>query len=44
MDSYEAFYTEYCEFLKEYKENPTEPTLVEKYSSILVKTDIVNIG
>lgn len=42
MDSYEAFYTEYCEFLKEYKENPTEPTLVEKYSSMLVKTNEMN--
>ena len=42
MDSYEAFYTEYCEFLKEYKENPTEPTLAEKYSSMLVKTNEMN--
>ena len=37
MDSYETFYTEYCEFLKEYGENPTDLTLLAKYTDMLTK-------
>ena len=42
MDSYEAFYTEYCEFMKEYSENPTDLTLLAKYSDMLVKAEEMN--
>ncbi len=39
MDSYEAFYTEYCEFMKEYSENPTD---FAKYADMLVKAEEMN--
>lgn len=39
MDSYEAFYTEYCEFMKEYSENPTDLTFLAKYADMLVKAE-----
>ena len=42
MDSYEAFYTEYCEFMKEYSENPTDLTLLTKYSDMLIKVEEMN--
>ena len=42
MDSYEAFYTEYCEFMKEYNENPTDLTLLAKYADMLVKAEEMN--
>ena len=42
MDSYEAFYTEYCEFMKEYSENPTDLTSLAKYSDMLVKAEEMN--
>ena len=42
MDSYEAFYTEYCEFMKEYSENPTDLTLLAKYADMLVKAEEMN--
>ena len=42
MDSYEAFYTEYCEFMKEYSENPTDLTLIAKYSDMLVEAEKMN--
>lgn len=42
MDSYEAFYTEYCEFMKEYSENPTNLTLLAKYVDMLVKAEEMN--
>lgn len=38
MDSYEAFYDEYCEFMKEYSKNPTDMTLLKKYTDFLTKT------
>lgn len=38
MDSYEAFYDEYCEFLEEYSKNPTDVTLLKKYMDFLSKT------
>ena len=42
MDSYEAFYTEYCKFMKEYSENPTNLTLLAKYADMLVKAEGMN--
>ncbi len=42
IDAYEAFYTEYCEFMKEYSENPTDLTLLAKYSDMLVKAEEMN--
>ena len=37
MDTYETFYTEYCDFMKDYKKNPTDPALLAKYSELLTK-------
>ena len=37
MDSYEAFYNEYCDFMKEYSENPSDLTLLAKYSELMAK-------
>ena len=42
MDSYEAFYTEYCEFMKEYSENPTDITLLGKYTDMLAEAEKMN--
>lgn len=42
MDSYEAFYTEYCAFMKEYSENPIDLTLLSKYSDMLIKAEEMN--
>lgn len=42
MDSYEAFYTEYGAFMKEYSENPTDLTLLSKYSDMLIKAEEMN--
>lgn len=42
MDSYEAFYTEYCKFMKEYSENPTDLTLLTKYTDMLEKSEGMN--
>ena len=42
MDSYEAFYIEYCEFMKKYSENPTDLTLLAKYADMLVKAEEMN--
>jgi len=35
MDSIEAFYDEYCEFVKKYNANPDDLTLLTKYSEML---------
>ena len=35
MDSYEAFYDEYCSFLEEYKKNSTNMELITKYFTLL---------
>ena len=35
MDSYESFMNEYVEFMKKYNANPTDPTLISQYSSML---------
>lgn len=37
MDSYEAFYDEYCEFMKKYKENPTDWELLTAYTDMAQK-------
>ena len=42
MDSYEAFYTEYCEFMESYSENPTDLTLIAQYADMLVKAEEMN--
>lgn len=39
MDSYEAFYKEYCDFMKQYQENPTDLALLGKYAELLARTE-----
>ena len=38
MDAYEAFYDEYCDILKQYYANPTDITLLTKYTELMAKT------
>ena len=42
MDTYEAFYDEYCELMKKYKENPTDWTILTKYLDMISKIEEVN--
>ncbi len=35
MDAYEAFYDEYCDFMKKYQADPTNLTLITEYYDIL---------
>lgn len=35
MDSYEAFYDKYCDFMKKYNENPTDLELITQYTGML---------
>ncbi len=37
MDSYEAFYDEYCNIIKKYAENPSDMKLLADYTNILTK-------
>lgn len=37
MDSYEAFYDEYCDFMKKYMANPTDLTLLSGYADMLTR-------
>lgn len=37
MDSYEAFYEEYFEFMETYKENPSDLKLLAKYTDFMTK-------
>lgn len=37
MDSYEAFYDEYCDFMMQYKENPSDLKLLAGYYDMLIK-------
>lgn len=37
MDSYEAFYDEYCNFMKKYADNPTDIELLAKYADMMSK-------
>ena len=42
MDSYEAFYDKYCEFMKKYNANPTDIELISAYGDIM--TEMVEIS
>ena len=42
MDAYEAFYDEYCKLIEEYKKNPTDLSLLGKYTEMLAKIDEMN--
>lgn len=37
MDSYEAFYDEYCEFMQQYADNASDVSLLAKYAEFLTK-------
>lgn len=37
MDSYEAFYNEYCDIIKKYSENPSDTELLTSYTDMLAK-------
>lgn len=37
MDSYEAFYDEYCNIMKKYAENPSDMKLLADYTDMLTK-------
>lgn len=37
MDSYEAFYDEYCEVMKQYNENPADIQILTKYTGMMSK-------
>ena len=37
MDSYEAFYTEYCDFIKKYNANPTDDELILEYGDMTME-------
>lgn len=37
MDSYEAFYDDYCDFMIKYKANPTDMKLIAEYSDMMKK-------
>ena len=39
MDDYEAFYDEYCKFMKKYSENPSDLSLFSQYAEILTKME-----
>lgn len=42
MDSYEAFYDEYCDFLKRYKENPSDLNLLAEYTEMMQELEEMN--
>lgn len=42
MDDYEAFYNQYCDLLKKVNENPLDFSLLQDYSSFLLKADEVD--
>lgn len=42
MDSYEAFYDEYCEFMVEFNENPSDTKLLTKYADMMSKLYEIN--
>ena len=37
MDSYEAFFDSYIEFMKKYKENPGDLTMISEYADYMSK-------
>ena len=42
MNAYEAFYDEYCDFMKKYSENPTNLKLLAQYVDMMSKTEGMN--
>lgn len=42
MDTYEAFYDEYCDFMKEFEKNPSDLSLLAKYGELLMKAEQMN--
>lgn len=42
MDTYEAFYDEYCALMKQYKANPTDLSLLTKYMNMLSKLEDID--
>jgi len=39
MDAYEAFYNEYCEFMKEFNDNPSDLMLLVEYAEMVSKAE-----
>lgn len=39
MDSYEAFYNDYCEIMAKYAKNPTDLSILGKYADMLAKVE-----
>lgn len=39
MDSYEAFYNDYCEIMAKYAKNPTDLSILGKYADMLAKAE-----
>lgn len=37
MDEYEAFFDEYCDVMNQYKDNPTDLTLLSKYADMMTR-------
>ena len=42
MDSYETYYDVYCDFMKRYKENPTDLNLIAEYSDMVSQLTEMN--
>lgn len=42
MDSYEAFYDEYCDIMKKYSENPTDMSIMSDYMELVGKQEQVD--
>ena len=42
MDSYEAFYDDYCAFMKKYEANPTDLELLAEYADMMGKLSDMN--
>ncbi len=42
MDAYETFYDEYCEFMAEFNDNPSDLGLIAKYATLLAEMQKVN--
>ena len=39
LDDYEAFYKDYCDFLKKYQANPTDLSLIADYATMISKAE-----
>lgn len=42
MDSYEAFYDDYCDFMKEYEENPSDLKMLTEYTKMMEQLTEMN--